>query len=93
MGWESIEEGLPENESMCWVYVPGINYKEGVILRPYRQDSFGLGELDFHITHYMVIDRPVKPSLNVRLHSLKSILLGLDDITADSLEPQLRLVR
>jgi hypothetical protein len=45
MKWNNIDEGFPDNGAILWVKIPGLQD----ILCKFRDDSFGLGDLDFKV--------------------------------------------
>jgi hypothetical protein len=81
MTWINVDDQLPENNTLCWAYIPN----KGIILRLYSCDAFGLGDEDYAITYWMEFRK--KPNLNRKdlEHILLSILPTQDHISADFL--------
>lgn len=57
MSWISVDDALPENNTLCWAYIP---YK-GIILRLFSGDGFGLGDLDYEVSYWMKFNKPILP--------------------------------
>lgn len=58
MSWISVDDQLPENNTLCWAYIPN----KGIILRLFSCDGFGLGDDDYDISYWMKFTKPQKPS-------------------------------
>lgn len=89
MEWISIDEGLPENNTLCWVHVKNA----GTIIRLYKNDSFGLRDLDFEVSHWAQAIGTRPPSLESLYHKPESTSLKRDHKDAYSSELSLNLVR
>lgn len=59
--WTKVEDGLPECDSIVWVYTPGISY-EPFIAEYSPQDGFfdDNGEIEW-VTHWISIEIPKVP--------------------------------
>jgi hypothetical protein len=56
MSWISIDDDLPDNNTLCWAYIPN----KGIILRLYfKNDGFGLGDDDMQVAYWMPFRRAV----------------------------------
>lgn len=56
MDWINIIDELPENNTLCWVYVRD----HEPFVRMYHRDSFGLNDLDFDVIFWQPF-RSVRP--------------------------------
>lgn len=81
MKWHQLDEGLPSEKSLVWVYIEG----KGVILRLYDNDSFGLGDDDFNVLVWQEFSCPHKPDLKNLCQNQLYTSQEQDRINVDSL--------
>ena len=79
MDWISIDDKLPDNNTLCWAYIPN----RGIILRLYRQDGFGMGDTDYEIAYWMEFKKPQIPNCIVLDRIPLSIVRGWDHKVGD----------
>lgn len=76
----SVNDELPENNTLCWAYIPN----RGIILRTYfKNDGFGLGDTDYEVAYWMEYIKPKKPDRIIFVHNP----MGLDqDLASTALD-------
>lgn len=84
MKWISVKEEFPRNGDMVCVKIP----KKDPFICIYKDDSFGLGDLDFKVTQWRLMG---PHDLERHCYSLQSISRVLGHTDVDSSELHLRL--
>lgn len=79
MNWISVDDELPDNNTLCWAYIPN----RGIILRLFSGDGFGLGDLDFEVAYWTKYRAAEKPNCTI-IANVRSVNgLHFDEITLD----------
>jgi len=73
MDWININEDLPENGTLCWVFVP----RKEILLRVFQEDSFNLGDDDYQVTHWQPFSKPQYPDIHDLRQNPESISLAV----------------
>ena len=61
MKWISVSDRLPTEKAICFAYLPALKPNKGVLIVHWSGESFGLGDYQDQITHWMPLVFPDPP--------------------------------
>lgn len=79
MNWISVDDELPDNNTLCWAYIPN----RGIILRLFAGDGFGLGDLDYEVAYWTKYQPALKTNCIIVANTRSPYGEHFDEIRVD----------